>query len=156
MKRFLYLLILLVAANISIAQAPALSDVRAGYRAAAGNQQACENLIDQLDSLEVDEFTVHNGYLAAATMMMAKYSFSPIRKFNYFEKGKKLLEQAIQKDPEEVELRYLRFAVQSNLPGFLGYKKQMKYDRAFLESSVPNLTDEELKQMIKEILIKLK
>lgn len=129
-----------------------LNEVRAGYRAAAESFSACKQLIGKLNILDTAEYPVHAGYRAAAIMMMAKHDGGPSRKFSYFEKGKKLMEKIIQQNPESVELRYLRYAVQSNLPGFLGYKRQMKGDRVFLKNHLPEIDDAELKEMIDEIL----
>lgn len=134
------------------AQSQTLSEVRLGYRAAAESEAACRQLIGKLSSLDTAAYPVHAGYRAAAIMMMAKHDGGPAKKFSYFEKGKKLMEKMIQQNPGSIELRYLRYAVQLNLPGFLGYKRQMKGDRVFLNKYLPDLKDAELKKMIEDIL----
>lgn len=134
--------------------AQSLNEIRAGYRLAAESETDCRALISKLNPLDTAAYPVHAGYRAAAIMMMAKHDGGPSRKLSYFEKGKKLMERMIQQNPESTELRYLRYAVQFNLPGFLGYKRHMKGDRAFLNKHLPGIQDAALKEMIEEILSK--
>lgn len=72
------------------------------------------------------------GYKAMAEMLLAKHAFNPINKLRHFNNGKELLKQAIVRSKEEgaIELRYLRFTVQTNAPGFLGYNENIAEDKA--------------------------
>ena len=81
-------------------------------------------------------------------MVMAKHVINPFSKLSYFSKGKQLLEKTIEADAKNVELRFLRFAVQTNLPSFLGYKEHIQKDKAFLIKSIGHINDLELKQQV--------
>ncbi len=59
------------------------------------------------------------GYHGASQMMMAKHVGNPFKKLSYFNKGKDMYTAAINADPRNVELRFLRFSVQAEAPGFL-------------------------------------
>lgn len=89
-------------------------------------------------------------------MMQAKHAFNPISKWNLFKDGKKILESAIASDPNNIELRYLRLTIQSNVPSFLGYSGKIETDKAFLLSKLNSITDKELHQMVTSYLDKVK
>ena len=55
--------------------------------------------------------------------------------------------------PEEVEIRFLRFALQANTPGFLGYKDHMEEDKALLLKRLPEVKDDNLKQLMLPFLL---
>ena len=72
------------------------------------------------------------GYKAVASMMMCNYVTNPYTRVKYFYAGKGDLEKAIKTSPADVELRYLRYAVQENVPGVLNYNGSMSEDRKIL------------------------
>lgn len=82
-------------------------------------------------------------YFAAATLCSAKYKFSPLSKYETFNKGSRLLDAAILKDTTNLEARYLRYAIQKKAPSFLGYDKHLKQDRSFLIRRMPQLKKED-------------
>jgi hypothetical protein len=87
-------------------------------------------------------------------MLMAKHAFNPFSKLSYFKKGKLMLESAIKADQTNVELRFLRYTIQTNVPGFLNYSSDKNLDRTFITQSLARLKDQELKKIISEFLLK--
>lgn len=101
--------------------------------------------------------SLEQGYKAATMMVMAKHVINPFSKLKYFMDGKNILENVIKKSPENVELIMIRFAIQTNVPQFLGYYKQINADKIVLlkkvsklDSNLPNQA--QLKQIIKQYL----
>ncbi len=133
---------------------PMLSEVRSLYQQAPKEKQACVRLLDLLKDADEKTKPVLAGYKACATMIMAKHAFNPISKLNYFNKGKNLLERSIKQDQNNIELRFLRFAVQKNAPSFLGYKDDLAADKQFLEREVATVNDQQLKTWIFKELAK--
>ena len=143
------LLILLLACNINcFATTPSLDEVRLLYQKAVTEKTACQKLTSVLQSYNERNNPLLGGYRACATMVMAKHVINPFSKLSYFSKGKQLLEKTIAADAKNVELRFLRFAVQTNLPSFLGYNDHIQKDKAFLLQSIVHLNDLELKQQV--------
>ena len=126
----------------------AQKEVRTLYQQAVWEEASCKKLLSILQPFNENNNALLAGYKACGTMMMARYVFNPVRKFSFFSKGKKLLEKAIEKDKENIELRFLRFTVQTNAPSFLGYRHATNRDKLFLIKSIPSLKDKDLKQMI--------
>ncbi len=127
---------------------PSLFEIRSLYQQAAANESSCKRLVSLLRNYDHKTNAVYAGYRGCATMMMANHLFSPISKYSNFNTGKNLLEKAIASDGENVELRFLRFAVQTNIPFFLGYKSSINSDKLFVIRSYKSITDLQLKQMI--------
>lgn len=75
------------------------------------------------------------GALEAASSPCVKGAF---RKLEYFSRGKKNLEEAILADPQNPEIRFLRFATQSQAPNFLEYDN-LKEDKTLLLEQLPQM-----------------
>ena len=127
---------------------PTLNDVRVMYHEASSNNDACKSLVEILKPYNEKNNPVLSGYRAGATMMMAKYVFSPFSKISYFRKGRDMLQKAVNADDQNIELRFLRFAVQTNLPFFLGYKDHIEADKIFILKGLSSLQDTVLKANI--------
>lgn len=125
--------------------------IRNLYERAAIKEDAQIKLNDLL--LNKPESALSTGYKGANLMVSAKYVFNPIRKLNRFNKGKDLMEKALKKDPQGVELRYIRFTIQTNLPSFLGYSAQVNEDKEFLINKLGTIADLDLKNRIVAYLI---
>lgn len=137
---------------------PTTGEVRGLYQNAVVNEKVCQELIAILAPYKENENPLLYGYKAGATMMMAKHVFNPISKLNYFNKGKKMLNDAITAQPKNVELRVLRFLAQSNTPSFLGYNDAINSDERFILSNFSTIetksTQEYLFSMLKNTLSK--
>jgi hypothetical protein len=151
MKRT-FLLCLVFCSTISLAGIPSLKSVRILYQKAPVQKESCKKLIEILSPYQSDTSPLFAGYNGCATMMMAKYTFNPFTKLSYFKTGKHLLENAIEADMDNVELRFLRFAVQTQIPSFLRYSNSIDMDKTFLLQSLPLLKDDDLKKMITDYL----
>lgn len=140
---------LLLSFNVAFtADIPFINQVRSLHQKAATEEKYCKELIKLLELYNENSHPLLLGYKASAIMMMAKYAFSPFTKLAYFKKGKKLLDKAIAKDNHSIELRFLRFAAQTNAPSFLGYNDQIDSDKYFLLQSLVKVTDPNLKKII--------
>lgn len=107
-----------------------------------------ENLEDHLPNKKLE------GYLGAYTMIKANHQFSPISKLNSFNSGKKILDNAINSLPNDIELRYVRYAIQISIPSFLGYKQNLKEDKEILLKQLKNCNPNLQRDIRKLIIIK--
>jgi hypothetical protein len=148
------LIILLFSCSIVYAKAPAIKEVRIMLHNATTNEEACNKLISLLVPFNETNNPLLFGYRGGATMLMAKHAFNPFSKLSYFKKGKIMLERAIKAERNNVELRFLRYTIQTNVPGFLNYNSDKDADRIFLTQSVLKLKDLELQKIINEFLLK--
>ncbi len=88
--------------------------------------------LEQVDSfikiLEKNPSVEAEGYYATMLFMKSKFVKFPITKYNYFKKGKKQLDSLINNNKNNIEIRYLRFLLQSEMPKFLGYHRNIEDD----------------------------
>ena len=153
MKHLLFLFIFITTID-SHASIPSTSEVRILYQKAAVNEEDCTKLIELLSSPNQNFSPFYVGYKGCATMIEAKYKLNPWSKYSYFNKGRKLLEEAITKDKENIELRFLRFTIQTKAPSFLGYSKNIEDDKAAILRDLNKVTDRSLKLLIISFLSK--
>jgi len=81
-----------------------------------------------LKELEKNNDVTSKGYYAAMLFMKSKYVKFPFTKFKFFKKGKLQLDTIIKEHPANIEMRYIRFLLQSEMPSFLGYNKNLEED----------------------------
>lgn len=146
--RFLLLIITIFIFANSSANNPSIEEVRNLFQKAAKDEVLCKKLIVNLQVYNENNNTTLAAYRACGIMMMAKYVVSPINKLSKFNEGKNLLEKCIEKDNRNVEIRFLRFTVQSNAPKFLGYSSSMLLDKNFILNALPSINDKQLKNIV--------
>ena len=144
------LTLLLILFNISISDND-LQIIRELYLSAYITESKCNNFGEKLASVEDNNSTLIYGYQGCFYFLKSKFVHNPHKKFSYFNKGKKLLEAAIKQDPKSVELRFLRYSIQKNLPKFLLYNNLEK-DRDFLNDNIKNINNQDVKRFIIESL----
>ena len=93
------------------------------------------------------------GYIGMSFMLKAKYAWLPNDKWEYFNKGKKFLESAISKDPNNIELKFMRFCIQNNTPSFLRYNKNLETDKWHIFKSFSGILDDDLKFRISNYML---
>lgn len=153
MKKTGLLWLLLFFGASCYAQTDSINKIRQLYQKAATEKKACEQLIGVLKSNYPKENTLLLGYKGSATMMMANHVINPFTKLSYFKKGKNMLKKAIEADRENIELRFLRYAAQTNAPSFLGYDDHISSDKKYLLQAGDSI-DQTLKELISSQLNK--
>ena len=147
MRRLLIIILILFSIKSSAFDI-SINSVRTLYQKAAENKESCKKLLLMLEPYDEKKNTLFAGYKGCATMLMAKYVFNPFSKLSNFYKGRNLLERSIVADKENVELRFLRFAVQTQVPSFLNYRNSVTQDKNFLINNYNGITDLQLKSWL--------
>ncbi|MFN0290962.1 hypothetical protein [Pedobacter helvus] len=118
------------------------------YVKSVDSKQTAKGLLVILSKQEPSAFVM--GYTGATKMIMAKHVFNPIAKLSYFNTGKKMLNAAIAKDNNNVELVFLRYATQVSAPAILGYNDDVEADKMLIFKSLnrKQVLDQELVKTI--------
>lgn len=127
---------------------PETSEVREAYRHAASSQEKAEQLYKNLEAITESDNALLLGYKGAAATILAKYAKSAKAKTGLFKEGKKLIEQAITANPENIELRYIRLSVQENAPKIVRYNKEISEDKQFILDHYSAIKNAEIKKYI--------
>ncbi len=147
MKRLIYFLLIFSFSKL-FGNPTFENKVRILYQISVTNKDSCKKLVTILQNYHEGNNCLLAGYKACATMIMAKHVFNPFSKYSYFVKGKVLLEKCITCNKQNVELRFLRFSIQTKAPTFLAYNKSINLDKLFIMNSLSQLKDIKLKQLI--------
>src|SRR6187431_3139045 len=108
-----------------------LRDVREMFYKASESRKVAEEFKEKMEKIAESNPTLL-AYKAMSHMLLANYSYNPVNKITYFNRGKELLEKSIRLAPTNAEIRFLRFSVQTNAPSFLGYKTNIDQDKKII------------------------
>ena len=107
--------------------------LRRHYELAAADKAAGEKFYKLLADYK-DRDALVLAYKAAAEAIRARDA-SMFNKLTYVQDAAKTFELAVGLDPQNPEIRFLRFSVESNLPAFLGLSKHVDEDKEMLLSA---------------------
>jgi len=145
--KLLPVILLVFFINISAAMVP-LEDIREAYKVCNTSKENANRLFNLTEKGLKKGGAIFKGYYGAALTLKASFGWNPITKMSYFNKGKKIIEDAIQEEPENIELRLIRLSIQSNIPKILGYSKNIEEDRNFILLNVKKVMVSSLKNYI--------
>lgn len=137
---------------------PAVSvkEVRDAYFGSSKGRFEALKFEKLLDSVDNNALPVLLCYKGAAEMLKARNAANPISKYSFFKRGKTLLEAGVARDTLCLESHFIRFSIQRNLPGFLGYNGNITQDSVLIARDLPNINDSDLKFKINEYFSRLK
>ncbi|UOQ74748.1 hypothetical protein [Hymenobacter cellulosilyticus] len=107
-----------------------LPSLRRHYEQAAADKTAGEKFYKLMADYN-DKDAVVLGYKGAAEAIRARDA-SMFNKLTYVQAASRTFDQAVALDPHNAEVRFLRFSVESNLPGFLNLSQHVDEDRKLL------------------------
>lgn len=104
-----------------------ISDVRVLYGRGVEDAGSAKKLMELLSSLPQSD-PLLLAYRGGADALLAKHSWNPYTKVDYLAKSMNTLNQAINADSSNAEIRFIRFSIQYYIPQFLGYSKNLNED----------------------------
>jgi len=107
------------------------------------NEDASDRFYAQFKSVKENGEPILVGFKAMSEFMLCKHMSNPFGQLSHFNKGRKLLESAINRDSVNPELLFFRFSTQSNIPALLKYKMNMKADKLALISYLKAHNDDD-------------
>jgi hypothetical protein len=97
---------------------------------ALNSSKATDSLYNVLTTMPLpNKSPLIMGYIGTLQALKAKHHWNPYFKLKYVKDAQKTFAKAIAADPHNMEIRFLRFSVDSKLPKLLGYNKNMEADR---------------------------
>lgn len=106
--------------------------VRSEFYLALNDEDAANRLVNFIRSEYGSDENLYTpriqAYLGAVEAVMAGFAFNPYNKFRYVIKGLKKLGHAVERSPEDLEVRFLRFAVLHNIPSLFGVGDERQSD----------------------------
>ena len=150
MSKLVFIITILI--SFFMKDEPKVETVRNLFYEASVNKSAAAKFQKALSVVDKNSSPVLLCYKGVAEMMQAKHVFSPFIKLAKFKNGKSMIEESISRDPDDLELRFLRFSIQSNLPAFLNYDSQIPGDKKKLINGYSRIKDVELRRRVVDYL----
>lgn len=130
MNRIFFLTFLLRIAAIN-AVGQDLGAIRKAFHQAVLDPNQSRSFHEFLQETKPSSSTV-KAYKAVSEAMLAREVWNPFTKLSQVMKYNELMEVAVSEDKENIEIRFLRIAIEHNLPRFLGLSKHLAEDRAVI------------------------
>jgi len=136
--------------TLFFSQSTNIDEIRKNYQKSVNDKKLCKEMLRKMET--DDNFGIKLAYFGALQSIWAKHANNPIEKLKSFKKGTKNIDQSIKQQPNNVEARLIRYTIQKQSPGFLGYRSNMNEDKQLLQDAKKTVTDPFLKEMITQIL----
>ncbi len=129
-KKYLLFLILILTTIIGLAENPQpnIPELRKQLIRAINRKQTTDSLYQSLGLIQPRSGLI-TGYMGALEALKAKHTWNPYYKIKYLNNAEDSFKQAVAQDPHNIEIRFMRFSVEHNVPGFLGYNKNITTDK---------------------------
>ncbi|WP_055443978.1 hypothetical protein [Lacinutrix himadriensis] len=151
--KLIILLITVVSLNL---QSLNLDVVRDAYKLAAQDKTKTEAFNTSLATVTKKDKVELVAYKGAAMALVAKHAKTLKAKKEGFVEGVTLVEYAITKAPNNIELRFIRIGIQENTPKLLKYKGNIEEDKLFLLKQFSGIQSSALKKHIKDYILQSK
>ncbi|UEG53868.1 hypothetical protein LLH06_02625 [Mucilaginibacter daejeonensis] len=122
------LLPLLLLTNLAFADIPEPKVIRRQLLQALEKKTLTDSLYTVLTA-EADKSPLTVAYIGAVQALKAKHAWNPYYKVKYLNDAEKTFKTAVSREPDNIEIRFMRFSIEHNVPGFLGYNKNLTADR---------------------------
>ncbi len=127
--------ILLFCVSLSC-KSQSLIELREQFYRASINGESADSFYSKMETVTANSSALMLGYKGMAAFTLCNYSYNPYSKLKYFNEGKNFLDNAIAASPDNVELRFLRYSVQKNVPSFLGYSSNIGEDKKIISENI--------------------
>ncbi|NND77894.1 MAG: hypothetical protein HKN39_06895 [Flavobacteriales bacterium] len=94
-----------------------------------------EAVLEEVRSIE-NKSGIILAYEAALQALMAKVVWNPLSKINHLKLSNKIFDLAVEKDPENIEIRFIRFSVEYHIPKWLRLSRNMDKDKDYIMSNL--------------------
>ena len=110
-----------------------IGELRKLYPTATSSEEASRAFAQKLTAVnEQSTDAVLLGYKGASVIMLSRFEKKISDKMKLLKEGASLIEQAVAKDANNIEIRLIRLSVQENLPAIVKYKKNIHEDKTFI------------------------
>jgi ribosomal protein S20 len=126
-----------------------ISELREKYPEAHTDKALTNNLNEKLATISIANEPKMVAYKGAVLTLMAKHAKAIKEKKMYFKEGVQFLESAVDKAPNDLEIRYLRLSVQEHAPKLVKYSSNIEEDKRFIQEKFKTQGNTVLKTYIK-------
>lgn len=123
-----------------ITHAQSLEEVRIAFHQAVLNPEKSSDFYALMHHVESNESTML-AYQAVSEALLAQEYWSPFKKLTQIRKYNDQIQDVVANDPDNIEIRFLRLAIEYNLPAIIGMSVHMKEDMERIIQNLPAIAD---------------
>ncbi|KOY86643.1 hypothetical protein AD998_11265 [bacterium 336/3] len=113
----------------------------------ASKQESKLKVLEELIAQEKEESAVLLAYKAGFQALKGNYAFFPAMKLAYFWECSKLFDKALELEPDNLEVIFLRFTIECGVPSIMSYALHLQKDKKSILELLPNSNfDKEFKK----------
>jgi len=96
----------------------------------------------------------HAGKKGVVRVVYSKHVLNPFNKIKHFNIGKEMVEKYLQEHPNDIEMIFFRYKIQTNIPKILNYRQHLAQDTKKLLQwlELKDLYDKDLYYEVKKTL----
>ncbi|MDN5213817.1 hypothetical protein QQ020_17215 [Fulvivirgaceae bacterium BMA12] len=106
-------------------------DIRAAFFEATLDLDKATALFDKINMIS-NPSPIMLAYRGVLEAILVKTKWSPFAKFALLNKSRESFTKAVSENSNDLEIRFLRFAVEHNTPDVLGYSQNLAADKDFI------------------------
>ena len=110
-------------------------ELRKTYYQASKDKNTYEKLHQHLSNYKGTDLVVQ-GFRAGLEGMGAKYAWGPYAKLRHVRNSARMFEEILEKDPANVEVRFLRYTVEYYIPRYLLMSGNLQDDKKVIFSNL--------------------
>ena len=130
-----------------------IEEIRALYKQTDGSKENTIVLFDKLQTVSEKDGNVLLAYKGASIAMKGRFEKGAKQKTTIFKEGISLVEAALLKEPNNMEIRFIRLSIQQNSPKVLKYKKNIDEDKNFVLSNYESIETNTLRNYIRDYIL---
>jgi hypothetical protein len=140
MNRIIFIFALFVISHSADGQSFDKNYLRTHYQQCFKRKTALDSFVTALEGA-ANRSPAEESYLGISYGLTIQYVDGMWSKYRVLSKAKNLLNNAVDRDPKDPELRFMRFTLEHNIPAFLCMSIHMNDDLKTI-MSVPSFLDE--------------
>ncbi len=122
------LVLVFLAASLSAAASISPEILRKSFHQSVLDESKVTEFYNLVSAIEFPS-NLEKAYQAAGNAMMAKVTSNPYSKLVYVKKYIELMDEAVLSEGENVEIRFLRIAIDKNVPWIFGREQNVEIDK---------------------------
>lgn len=131
-------LILFLVSMGSAAHAHSIEQLRKAFHSSVLHPDQLSTFLSALEEIQTPS-PIEQAYLGAAEALKARASWNPIMKISHLSKFRDLINEALQEDASNLEIRFLRYSIEFNIPKLLRSEESMHEDKNIILSNIANI-----------------
>lgn len=151
MKGVRFILLLLSLPVISYGSTYTVDQARIAFEIAATNEDKTTELLNNLNDSNLTPILL--AYRGATEALMGKFAGVPWSKYTWCKQSMRTFEKAVAAEPENIEIRYLRIAIQIHLPAILNMSGDIESDKACILKNLKFSHNELMNKKIAQYLL---